>query len=164
MARNDGVITIEDAKIVFVNFSGKEDNFNREGNRNFCVFLDDDTAAKLLADGWNVKGLKSREAGEPDQPLLEVAVAFKVRPPRIIMIGETTRRRTELDEDSCEILDQVDRVMVDLSISPYHWEVNGKTGIKAYLKAIYVIIEEDYLDLKYAAMDDLPTNSGKVVE
>lgn len=164
MPPNDGTILIEDAKIIFLNFAGKEDKYNREGDRNFCVLLDDDLAAKLTADGWNVKGLKSREAGEPDQPYLEVAVRFKARPPRIVMIGETTRNRTELDEDSCGILDMVDMVMVDLSIRPYEWAVNDKGGIKAYLKAIYVTIEEDYLDLKYAALDDPPTSSGKVVE
>lgn len=164
MPRNDGIITIEDARIIFLNFAGKETKYNREGNRNFCVLLDDHLAKQLDEDGWNVKALRSREEGDPDQPYLEVAVGFKIRPPRLVLIGETTRRRTELDEETCEVLDDVDMAMVDLSIHPYKWEVNGKTGIKAYLKALFVTIQEDFLDLKYADLDNLPTNSGKVVE
>ena len=166
MAPNDGVIMIEDAKVVFRNFAGKEGMYNREGDRNFCVLLDEEIAKQLDADGWNVKALRAREEGDPEQPYLQVSVGFKVRPPRMVMIGAISGRRTELDEETCEVLDWVDIRTVDLTIRPYAWEVNGKGGIKAYLQTIFVTIEEDPVELKYELidLDNLPATAGKVVE
>src|SRR3954465_11535199 len=36
----------------------------REGDRNFAVLLDDEVAAAMNEDGWNVKWLKPREDAE----------------------------------------------------------------------------------------------------
>jgi hypothetical protein len=144
---------MESARIVFRNFAGKEGMYNREGDRNFCVLLDADLAEQMDKDGWNVKALRAREAGEPDQPYLQVSVGFKGRPPRIVMI--TSRGRTDLDEETCDLLDWADLRNVDLIVRPYEWTVNGKSGVKAYLKSIFVTIEEDYLELKYANVPQL---------
>jgi hypothetical protein len=148
MAQNDGTVMIEDARLVFKNFKGKEGQYNREGDRNFAVILPPDTAAEMAADGWNIKYLKAREEGDVDQAYVSVTVNFKGRPPRCVMI--TSKGRTELGEDEVEMLDWVDIQKVDLIIRPYEWTVSGKTGIKAYLKSIFVTIEEDELEMKYA--------------
>jgi hypothetical protein len=145
---------MEGVRIIFRNFAGKEGQYNREGDRNFAVLLDDKVASAMSEDGWNVKWLKPRDDAEEDDPqqaYLQVSVNFKGRPPRIVMI--TSRGRTNLDEHDTELLDWADISNVDMIIRPYEWSVNGKSGIKAYLQSIYVTIEEDALELKYADLD-----------
>lgn len=162
MTNNEGNILMEDARIIFRNFAGKEGKYNREGDRNFCVLLPPYIAEDLDRDGWNVKILRGREEDDPDQPYLQVSVGYKNRPPKVVMI--TSRGRTTLTEDEIELLDWVDIEKVDLIIRPYVWEVSDKNGIKAYLKSIFITIEEDALDLKYAGIEELSSRSGKVDE
>lgn len=159
MARNDNTVVMENVRIIFRNFAGREGMYNREGDRNFCVLLDTDTADAMLKDGWNVKALRARDEDEEDQPYLQVSVNFKGKPPRVVMI--TSRGRTTLHEDEVELLDWADIQNVDLIVRPYEWAVNGKTGVKAYLQSIFVTIEEDALELKYAEINDVaPRTEG----
>lgn len=153
MPRSDNTVLMEGVRIIFRNFAGKEGQYNREGDRNFAVLLDDKVANDMAEDGWNVKWLQPRsdEEGETPQAYLPVSVNFKGRPPRIVLI--TSRGRTNIDEHGIEMLDWVDIINVDLIVRPYEWTVNGKSGIKAYLQSIYVTIEEDPLEIKYGELD-----------
>src|SRR4051794_13531992 len=151
----ENTVLMEGVRIVFRNFQGKEGQYNRAGDRNFGVILPDDVAEAMLADGWNVKYLKPREEDEEEveTPWLAVSVNFdKGRPPNIQQITNT-RGRTALNEQTVENLDWADIKNVDLIVRPYTWEVSGRTGIKAYLQSMYVTIEEDELEQKYAEMD-----------
>ena len=143
----ESYVLLEDCRIVFRNFTGKETPMNREGDRNFCVLLDPTDAENLLAEGWNIKYLQPREEGDAPQPYLQVKVMFGKYPPKIVMIAATGK--TNLDEASVKNLDWVEIQKADLTIRPYSWQVNGKEGIKAYLKSLYVTILEDPLELKY---------------
>lgn len=151
MSRLESTVMIEDARLVFRNFSGIESMYNREGDRNFSVILDEKTAHEMSEDGWNVKTLKAREEDAEEQPYIQVSVGYKGRPPRVVMI--TSRGRSDLGEDEVELLDWVDILKADLIVRPYTWAVGEKTGVKAYLKSIYVTIDEDPLELKYSEID-----------
>lgn len=160
MARRDNV-TLEDKRIIYRNFKGAPGQFNKAGDRNFSVLLDPDEAQRLTDEGYNVKYLKPREEGDEPQAHLPIKINFeKGAPPRIVMI--TSRGRNILDEDTCEVLDYAYILNVDLIFGPYNWNVNGNTGKSAYLQSIYVTIEEDELERKYADIDDLPTRSGRI--
>lgn len=147
-------IVIEDAHIMFRNFSGAEGQFNPVGRRNFCVLLSLELGDELSRDGWNVKALAPREEGDEPKPYLQVAVSYDNIPPKIVMI--TSRSKTLLDGETVGLLDAVDIEHVDLIIRPYNWTLaTGKSGVKAYVKSMYVTVAEDEFEGKYA---DLPMN------
>lgn len=160
--------TLEEVRIGFRNFGGKAGKFNAEGDRNFAIFLDDDIAEQMAKDGWNVKYLQPRDPEDEPQPFLKVKLNYRFRPPRVFLV--TSRNKTALDESMLDILDWVDIKQSDVIIRPYHYDVNGKTGVTAYLQAIYVTIVEDDLHRKYAEVPDsaqsavLEIESGDIIE
>jgi hypothetical protein len=152
-------LVIENAHILFRNFSGKETKYNRAGKRNFCVFIDDpDKVKSLIEDGWNVKTLMPRDEDDEPRNYILVNVSFEHTPPKINLIAGKVC--TPLDEDTVNTLDYAEIKNVDLTIRPYNWEVNGKQGVAAYLKELWVTIEEDKFAKKYSefqtAMDFAP--------
>lgn len=136
-------ITIEDAQIAFRNFTGKEDKYNRAGDRNFVIILRPEDEARLLDEGWNVKYLKARDEGDAPQPYIQVAVAYGTRPPKMVMV--TSKNLTYMAESDIEMLDWVDIETADVTMNPYEWDVNGKSGVKAYAATVVIKIVEDYL-------------------
>lgn len=154
--RAEGLITIENAKVLYRNFAGVEKPMNRKGDRNFCVIIPDEAVAEaMLRDGYNVKRRNPRldDDEEPGSrvgdPYVEVKVAWneKAPHPQVYVVGDVTRRRNQYDEGLVDLLDNVEIVTCDLVISPYNWSP-GK--VTAYLRKMYLTIHEDTLDLKYA--------------
>lgn len=133
-----GILQIDEARITYRNFTGEGSKFNREGDRNFAVIIDDQNIADtLIEEGWNVKIKPPRDEDDAPFMYLPVKVKFNERGPHVHLI--TGARRNKLDEDSIDCLDRVEIASVDLDVRPYDWEVNGKTGRTAYLQSIRVI-------------------------
>ena len=137
-----GILQIDDARIIYRNFSGVGSKFNREGDRNFAVYIpDEDMANELKERGWNVKIKPPREDGDDPFMFLPVKIKFNDRGPSVYLV--TGNKKTPLNENTVSCLDDIDILSVDLDIRPYDWDVNGKTGRTAYLQSIWVTQEVD---------------------
>ena len=150
-----GVVQIDEARIIYRNFAGAPSKFNREGDRNFAVVIDDQDIAEALTEkGWNVKIKPPREEGDEPFMFLPVKVKFNDRGPKVYLQNSLGgRNRVTLDEDTVGILDNVDIINVDLDIRPYDWDVQGKTGRTAYLQSICVTQEVDRFLDRYAEQE-----------
>lgn len=137
------ILQIDDARIIYRNFAGIGSKYNREGDRNFAVIIDDQEIAEAMINhtneygvGWNVKIKPPREENEEPFMTLMVKVKFNDRGPNIYLKSGDSMVR--LDEESIECLDNVDIASVDLDIRPYDDEVNGKPFRAAYLQSMCV--------------------------
>ena len=138
----NNILQIDDARIIFRNFSGAPSKFNREGDRNFAVIIpEQEIADALIAEGWNVKIKPPREDGDTPFMYLPVKIKFNDRGPRVYL--KSGSNIIKLDEESVSCLDNVDIISVDLDIRPYDWNVNGMEGRTAYLQSIRVTQEVD---------------------
>lgn len=151
-----GSVTFEDARLIFKNFSGKGTDYNPEGNRNFCVILDEAIAEKMTNDGWNVKTKNPKEGYEEDGPLhyIKVSVSYRFadRAPKIYRI--CGKNQVMLTEENVSSLDWDEIESVDLRIRPWNWERAGRKGVSAFLETMYVVVREDELAKKHAFNDD----------
>ena len=144
-----GILQIDDARIIFKNFEGRGDKFNREGDRNFSLLIEDEnTANALIKEGWNVQIKPGREEGDDPFMRLPVKVKFTDYGPNVYLV--TGNRRNELDEESIGCLDNIEIESVDMDIRPYDWEVNGRTGRTAYLQSMEVVQRIDRFAARYS--------------
>lgn len=136
------ILQIDDARIIYRNFAGRGDKYNREGDRNFAVVIPDEEMANELTNlGWNIKIKPPREDGDTPFMFLPVKVKFNDRGPNVYL--KTGDVQNKLDEESVSLLDNIDIIGVDLDIRPFDWDVNGKQGRTAYLQSIRVIQDVD---------------------
>lgn len=153
--KDRNIVEINEARIIFRNFEGREDKFNHKGNRNFAVAIPNRDLADILINdtneygvGWNVKIREARDEEEDDFMYLPVKVKFNNRGPAIYL--ETAGRMNKLSEDTVALLDNIDIISVDMDIRPYDDVVNGKPFRTAYLQAIRVVQNVDRFAARYA--------------
>lgn len=148
-------LRIENATLVLKNFSGKGSEYNREGERNFGVLINEEDVEAMLDDGWNVRRFRAKpdDPDQHEQPWLKVKVRFDNYPPIAILIAHG--RKIRLTEETIDQLDWTRIGGCDLVISPYSYPARPgiPAGVAAYLKAIYVNVLTDEFEEKYA---DIP--------
>ena len=148
-------LILENAHIWARNFEGREAKFNEKGNRNFCVTIDKNMVEDLRSQDWNIRETRPNEEYNEPMYYIPVKVKFGKFPPKIVLI--TRKGKTQLDENTCKILDTAEIAKIDLSIRPYHYEnIGGRSGVAAYLKTAYVTLAEDEFAAKYDMDDSLP--------
>lgn len=152
---NPSDLMIEDAKLLFTNFAGSPTRYNNEGGkREFSVALPLNLVEDLEKDGWNVKYRKNADGEfDPERPYLGVKVSYKFRAPAIWLIGGG--RKQLMTEDTVGILDNITIKTADVVIHPSVYDVRGQQGISAYVKELYVVMDDESASFasKYAYLD-----------
>lgn len=148
------------------NFRGLEiGHWNKEGDRNFCVFLDPTQVdvEKLIEEGWNIKVSQN-----PKDPMAEPSYLLRVKVkfhpydsdfarlnPKILQV--TSKGELMMDEENVGDLDSAQIVKANLTIRGRWSESPTYTGVTAYLSKMVVRVYEDegsLDDLKAGIMDD----------
>ena len=156
-------IKIENARIIFRNFSGRPTDWNKKGGvRDFHVVLDTYEGLQSLIDmGFKIKTLKKRNEEDPDIPILKVKVNFRYNDdgsellaPHIYMVNPSTKKKTLITPATAPVLDAAEIAFSDIYITPYRTTVQGENYVTAYLDKMYVNLEVDDLEDKYSMYDD----------
>lgn len=169
----NGYLEINDARIMWPNFSGSADRFNREGDRNFNLVIPTQEIADLLlnnkneyGDHWNVKIKPPKGDGDVPFMHMPVKVKFNNRGPNVYLVpcskDEYLARKLDgtapnpvpLDEDTVKCLDDIDIISVDMDIRPYDGQMaNGMTFRTAYLSAMRVYQRVDRFAAEEGTLD-----------
>ena len=169
-------LDVLNAEIIFRNFSGRETDYNRAGDRNFSVVIPSvEEAIRLYNAGWNVQIRPKEQAtrvemktacktfderiewlssrGELDDALfhLKVSVSYKYpeKQPKIYLVRGDDHKMVRMTESNISTLDKAEIVNIDLTINPSYWSKAGRSGYMAFLKTAYVTIQESEVSMKY---------------
>ena len=148
-----GILQIDDARIIWPNFAGHGDKYNREGDRHFTLLIDNEEVANAMIEdknkygvGWNVRIKPPRDEDEDPFITMKVKVKFSASGPNVYL--KTGKAMIRLDEDSIECLDKINIASVRLDIRPYDDLMSGKPFRAAYLHSMCVTqaVEDRFAD------------------
>lgn len=152
---NPSDLMIEGAKLLFTNFAGSPTRYNSEGGkREFSVALPLNLIEDLERDGWNIKFRKNADGEfDPERPYLGVKVSYKFKAPAIWLVA--AGRKQLMTEDTVGTLDNITIKTADVVIHPSVYDVRGQQGISAYVKELYVVMDDESASFasKYADLD-----------
>ena len=148
-------LVIKDAEICFKNFRGKESTFNPAGKRNFWVRIDGRKAKKLKKEGWAIKEMYLNKSRTKRRWYLPVTIyeswadtKINSKVVAIMSDGVGLKVCKQLKDHSMGLLDIVDIEHSNMVIRGYEYDVNGRHGIKAYLRNADVYIPDSISTVK----------------
>jgi hypothetical protein len=145
-------IVIQDAKLLFPNFAGIATQYNKPGDRNSCVLIDDDLANQLAAIGWNIRIGKSTDPDIVPGKFISFTVNMNAKfPPRLWLIRHGRRPELMAPEDF-NILDFARYQSVSLKINQYIWNEKPQK-VSGFLEEGFFELMPDPLRDRYFAVD-----------
>lgn len=130
------------------NFAGKKrvvngQTVNAEGMRNFLLLLDDDELVRnMQEDGWNVKFTKPRDPDDKPVAYISVDASFGKYPPEVYK-KTPNGKPVKLEEEDMAGLDDDKFIEAHVVVHPRRYDVQGRTGVKAYLRRLLVTVADD---------------------
>mgnify|MGYP007012496653 CR=1 FL=1 len=150
----DGNLRVDNAAIMFKNFSGKPTNLNPAGGkRTFALVLTKEFGDILKGKGWNVKD-RTLDDGETIYYTEIVVNDQSTYPPRIYKLSEFMGNKSMvlMNPDQYFKLDQDNLVNIDMDIHPYTHNRGFDGATKGYLKNMWASVESiNDFGGKYAA-------------
>lgn len=161
-------IRFDNADIIFKHFGGEKDNFHTEGQRDFCIKIDEEAANYLMDKGLNVKPLTSRDPDEPPTFYVKVKLKYGVsddgREWGPIVNVYTDKVKRVYKEKDVSKLDHARILDADVVAHVYRRQNNGKPTATLTLDILHAVIKERTYDdpyaNKYASYDDTPDDGS----
>lgn len=146
------------------NFSGQKrvvngQVVNAEGMRNFLLLLDDDVAEMLKQDGWNVKYTKPRDPDDKPTAYISVDASFGKYPPEVWK-KTPNGKPVKLEEEDMAALDEDKFLEAHVVVHPRRYDVQGRTGVKAYLRRLLVTVADDEFSDYFGVNNDEDGGDG----
>jgi hypothetical protein len=163
----NGNLNVERAAMIYKNFTGKPTRVNPQGGkRTFSLVLNEEYAARLHNDGWNVKVKEVRDTpvegemtqtvswedydnnyrGVFDHGLIYTEIVVNENseyPPKVYKVSEFNGEKTMalVPPDQWYRLDESELMNVDLVVHPYTHgrSIANPDAKKGYLKTMYAM-------------------------
>lgn len=157
---------VDNAELIWTNFAGLENDFNRKGKRNFNWLIPNPEWGQILAErGFNIRHRSVRDGFDGDEfDHLKVDIAYEtekgepiedINPewyPRIYILNDDDEA-IPIEKDALAILDGKTILYALFEFRPHDWNVGGKTGTSAKLKRLFIKIRKDPLEGRFKIRD-----------
>lgn len=125
-----GRYVVKNARMLFPNFQGAEQDYNQPGKRNFRLQLTEDLAEEMRNRGVHVRMREGRDETEDDQYLMKVGV---YQDADIRLLSGKAKTRVILDNDDRGMPTKDDQgKLIDSEFKKGHIK-NGEIGIEFHV-------------------------------